>query len=42
MSDDANKEDGTLQVVHKEKDFIALLCCTPGVFKDTNTGGSNS
>lgn len=30
MGDDANIEDDNLRVVHKEKDFISLLCCTPG------------
>lgn len=29
-SDDANIQDDKLRVVHKEKDFISLLCCTPG------------
>lgn len=40
--DDANIEGDTLRVVHEEKDFISLLCCTPGVVKDTNTCWSNS
>lgn len=40
--DDANIEGDTLRVVHEEKDFISLLCCTPGVFKDTDTCWSNS
>lgn len=30
LSDDANIQDDKLRVVHKEKDFISLLCCTPG------------
>lgn len=42
MSDTATTEDQAIWVVHKEKDFISLLCCTPGVFKDTTTHGRNS
>lgn len=29
--DEENIEDDTLHIVHKEKDFISLLSCTPGM-----------
>lgn len=42
MSGDENPNRNAVQVVHKEKDFTSLLCCTPGVFKDITTRGRNS
>lgn len=42
MSDDASPYGNAVRVVHKEKDFVSLLCCTPGVFKDITTRGRNS